>query len=74
MISSYVPLSPVMMDMFHFLLPQREAHFQERIKSLRFHIPIHRNDYYGERIRTLADYRRWLRTQQAAKKAWGEGK
>ena len=50
------------MNLFIF---QREKDFLERIQKHRFaSFSKFEDDYYGESIKNLSDYRQWLRTQQ----------
>ena len=49
---------------------QREKDFLERIQEKRFaSFSKFEDDYYGESIKNLSDYRQWLRTQQKKAKA-----
>jgi len=51
------------------ILLQREADFLQRITANRAaSFSKFEDDYYGESIKTLSDYRQWLREQQKKKK------
>ena len=57
----------------YYFPQQREKDFLERIQNKRFaSFSKFEDDYYGESIRNLSDYRQWLRTQQ--KKATADEK
>ena len=48
-----------------FCLLQREADFLERVASRRASsYSKFEDDYYGENIKSVSDYRQWLREQQ----------
>jgi len=52
------------------VLLEREKDFLERIQKARFaSFSKFEDDYYGESIKNLSDYRQWLRTQQKKAKA-----
>ena len=58
------------MDAFisHFSF-QREADFLERISSQRsLSFSKFEDDFYGESIKNLSDYRQWVREQQRKRK------
>ena len=47
---------------------RKYSDFQRRIVKYRAPAPKYSDDYYGTDIRTRVDYRKWLRTQLAAKR------
>ena len=50
---------------FHCSVLQREADFLERVAARRASsYSKFEDDYYGESIKTVSDYRQWLREQQ----------
>ncbi|EDO40484.1 predicted protein [Nematostella vectensis] len=52
------------------MLQERESDFLERITAKRASsFSKFEDDYYGENIKTLSDYRQWLREQQKKQKA-----
>jgi import inner membrane translocase subunit TIM23 len=49
-------------------LQEREGDFLKRLQRYRyFGINKFDDDYYGDKVRTLADYRQWVRQQQRKK-------
>ena len=52
------------------LLLQRDKDFQERVKKHRFSaFSRYEDDYYGDKVKTLSDYRQWVRQQMKRKEA-----
>lgn len=53
---------------FVIRLLQREDDFLKRLQKYRFtNINKFDDDYYGDKVKTLADYRQWVRQQQRKK-------
>lgn len=54
--------------MSQFLPPQRDIDFLQRLQKHRFSdVNKYEDDYYGDKIMTLSDYRQWIRKQQKRK-------
>lgn len=54
--------------MSQFLPPQRDIDFLQRLQKHRFSdVNKYEDDYYGDKIITLSDYRQWIRKQQKRK-------
>jgi hypothetical protein len=47
---------------------QRDDDFRQRIAKHRAAVEKQSDDYYGDKIKTLADYKKWLKDQLAARK------
>ena len=48
--------------------PQRDEDFFQRIEQHRFSsFNRYEDDYYGDKVMTLSDYRQWVRQQQKKK-------
>ena len=48
-----------------FCIQQRETDFLSRLNQHRFvSVSKFEDDYYGEKIKNLSDYRQWVRMQQ----------
>ena len=46
-------------------LAQKEAEFLRRLQTHRYsEVSKYDDDYYGEKVLTLSDYRQWVRQQQ----------
>ena len=45
---------------------QKQQDWLARVARNRTSYPVHADDYYGEHVLTLPQYRKWLRTQRAA--------
>ena len=49
---------------------QRDEDFLQRIQKFRFsEFSRYEDDYYGDKIMTLSDYRQWIRQQQRKKES-----
>lgn len=47
------------------LVPQRDGDFLKRLQKYRYSEGSkYEDDYYGDKILTLSDYRQWVRQQQ----------
>ena len=54
---------------FSISVPQREADFFQRLESHRTDaFSKFEDDFYGENIKTLSDYRQWVRQMQRKRK------
>ena len=54
---------------------QRENDFLERIQKYRFSdVSRYDDDYYAEKVKTLSDYRQWVRQQQKRQEQLGTAK
>lgn len=49
---------------FIFFSQQKEADFVERITKYRLPTAALSDDYYGDKVKTLTDYKNWLRQQK----------
>lgn len=51
-------------------LVQRDAEFLARLQKHRFsEVNKYEDDYYGDKVMTLSDYRQWIRQQQRRKES-----
>lgn len=65
MLAFFIPIHYTYVDSSNLIHFQREADFLKRLEKHRYsEVSKYEDDYYGERVRTLSDYRQWVRQQQ----------
>ena len=57
-----------MTSLLLYIFFQRDVDFLQRLQKHRFSdVNKYEDDYYGDKVMTLSDYRQWIRQQQKRK-------